>query len=265
MKIVISHIRNEEYLLQWWLPHHFKMFDHGVIIDYHSTDNSLELVKKLAPGWTILTSRNSNFSVRDVDAEVSEIEESLFKQFPDAWITVLNTTEFLIGNLNILDEYRGKKQVLVATTIMIDHYSQIGIEPDPNLPLIDQRTYGLEWSTNPEILWVVRGCRSFNSAPIDYLKDRDPGRLYLGEHDLRLSILWYGLSPYTELGIKRKLAIKEQIIDEDKKNNYGYQHLFDRKKLNELLFFYQDKIKDLSNIIGYIKNHDVPNIIIFNR
>jgi len=37
--ILFSHIYNEEYLLPFWLKHHKKIFDHGVIIDNFSTDN----------------------------------------------------------------------------------------------------------------------------------------------------------------------------------------------------------------------------------
>jgi FkbM family methyltransferase len=40
MTTLIGHFRNEEYLLPWWLRHHVPMFDHGVLIDYSSTDAS---------------------------------------------------------------------------------------------------------------------------------------------------------------------------------------------------------------------------------
>ncbi len=36
---LFSHIKNEEDLLPQWLNHHKHMFDHGVIIDFGSTDN----------------------------------------------------------------------------------------------------------------------------------------------------------------------------------------------------------------------------------
>ena len=43
---VISGIYNEEYLLPFWLEHHRKIFDHGVIVDWHSTDRSLEIIRE---------------------------------------------------------------------------------------------------------------------------------------------------------------------------------------------------------------------------
>ena len=50
---VISHIFNEEYLLPFWLENHKNMFDHGIIIDYCSTDSSVEIIKKYCPTWEL--------------------------------------------------------------------------------------------------------------------------------------------------------------------------------------------------------------------
>jgi hypothetical protein len=47
MKTVISHFYNEEYMLPWWLKHHRQYFDHGILIDYGSTDKSLDIIKKI--------------------------------------------------------------------------------------------------------------------------------------------------------------------------------------------------------------------------
>ena len=45
MKSIISHFYNEEYLLPWWLNHHKKYFDYGLMIDYNSPDISVEVIK----------------------------------------------------------------------------------------------------------------------------------------------------------------------------------------------------------------------------
>ncbi|MBJ3789276.1 glycosyltransferase family 2 protein, partial [Bacillus sp. OA1] len=44
-KTIISHFYNEEYLLPWWLMHHTKIFDHGILINRGSTDRSVEICK----------------------------------------------------------------------------------------------------------------------------------------------------------------------------------------------------------------------------
>ena len=51
--ILFSHIYNEEYLLPYWLNHHKKIFNHGVIIDNFSTDKSVDIIKSIVPDWEI--------------------------------------------------------------------------------------------------------------------------------------------------------------------------------------------------------------------
>ena len=60
MITVISHFFNEEYLLPFWLEHHSKIFDHGIMIDYCSTDRSVEIIRKFCPSWTIVKTQNIN-------------------------------------------------------------------------------------------------------------------------------------------------------------------------------------------------------------
>jgi glycosyltransferase involved in cell wall biosynthesis len=56
---LISHIYNEEYLLPSWLEHHKNMVDEIVIVDYNSTDSSLEICKRY--NCKILQSKNEMF------------------------------------------------------------------------------------------------------------------------------------------------------------------------------------------------------------
>src|SRR4051812_48551649 len=88
---VISHFWNEEFLLPYWLKHHYPLFDHGVLIDYASTDRSAEIIHELAPQWEVRSSANVWFDARDVDAEVMAVEREF-----NGWKVALNTTEFLL-------------------------------------------------------------------------------------------------------------------------------------------------------------------------
>ena len=54
MLTLISHIRNEALLLPQWIAHHRPMVDAATIIDYASTDESLDIVRTLAPDWRIV-------------------------------------------------------------------------------------------------------------------------------------------------------------------------------------------------------------------
>ena len=92
-RVVISHFFNEAYLLPWWLKHHREMFDHGVLIDWSSTDGSADICRQLAPSWEVVPSENAHFAAILCDFEVMKHEA----RFPDAWKIALNTTEFLVA------------------------------------------------------------------------------------------------------------------------------------------------------------------------
>ena len=98
---LISHIFNEEYLLPFWLEHHSQIFDHGIIIDYCSTDRSVEIINKICPKWKVVKTKNlnqngtPNFQAKLIDIEVNEIESTI-----DGYKMCLNATEFLICSNN---------------------------------------------------------------------------------------------------------------------------------------------------------------------
>ena len=70
---ILSHFYNEEYLLPYWLKHHRNYFDHGIMIDYASTDNSVDIIKTLCPNWRVVSSKNLNFEATSVDKEAKEM------------------------------------------------------------------------------------------------------------------------------------------------------------------------------------------------
>jgi hypothetical protein len=79
------------------------MFDMAMLIDYKSTDRSLEIIRNEAPKtWQIVPSRNKNFEATLVDNEVVDYE----KMHPNAWKIALHLPEFLVHyNLRqMLDE-----------------------------------------------------------------------------------------------------------------------------------------------------------------
>jgi len=92
MKLLLtSHFWNEEQLLPYWLKHHLPLFDHAVLVDYGSTDNSRDIIRELAPHWEVRSSRNKFFEAANCDEELMEIERS----YDGYWKMVLNTTEFV--------------------------------------------------------------------------------------------------------------------------------------------------------------------------
>ena len=90
MRTVFSIFRNEEYLLPFWIKHHRALFDHGVMINHHSTDNSCDIVRTLAPDWELISSQNQEWDTLDEDLEFMTHEARF-----EGWKITLNTTEFL--------------------------------------------------------------------------------------------------------------------------------------------------------------------------
>ena len=88
---VICHFRNEEVYLRYWLRHHVRLFDRGVLFDYGSTDRSREVIRELAPGWEVRPSRNALFHSLPIDAEAMAVEREF-----GGWKACLNVTEFLM-------------------------------------------------------------------------------------------------------------------------------------------------------------------------
>src|SRR3989338_10342568 len=75
--LLISHFYNEEFLLPYWISHHAPLFDHVVLIDYHSSDNSLNIIRKYAPShWKVVTTKNKYFEALSFDQEVRDIEKT---------------------------------------------------------------------------------------------------------------------------------------------------------------------------------------------
>ena len=100
---LITHMYNEEYLLPFWLINHKDMFDNIIIIDYNSTDRSLEICKKICPNCKVIPSINEYFDAQEIDREVMDIERSI-----DGIKIVLNVTEFLICENDIKDYFKEK-------------------------------------------------------------------------------------------------------------------------------------------------------------
>lgn len=241
MKSVICHFYNEEYLLPWWLNHHKKYFDYGLMINYKSTDRSVEIIKEICPDWQIVDSVNSEFSAAEVDDEVMYYEE----QIP-GWKIALNTTEFLIGKYSLLTEDQTPQNIFIPSFYFIDENDHTLV--DSNRPLYDQLTNGIDFMDNP----MIRKLRCLhNSNNLRY----PIGRHFLNYEDTSKDfiIFNYGFSPMNENLISRKLQIQNRIPESDKRSNLGAEHhdynrgLTKEKLYDTLNTVYRPQSKDLSS------------------
>jgi len=249
MKIVVLSTDTEHYLLQWWFPHTVKKFDFGVIVDFgwgEESDNTYELYKKFAPHWRYYKVSQTEVSNFLWDVLLIKIEKDLLSEFPGSWITTLNATEFIIGNLNSLDIFKTNKQVLIPCHLMNDLPEHENIEPDPNVPLLEQRHHGVHYKndfphphhgtsidlfnkTKPAgVLLNTRWMRSIHNYALDYLTKSvySVGRHFwdVSKYNGDLAILHLNLSPLTQTFIKRKTQIKRRLTQSDKAMDRGIHH-----------------------------------------
>ena len=209
MKTVICHFYNEEWLLPWWLKHHKQIFDHGVMINYASTDRSVEIIKELCPHWAIIDSRNANFADSvAIDKEVMDIEKVV-----GGWRMALNVTEFLYGNTDYLKSYVENP---APTQYLIGNYVFVDMEDpdrgqtilDHNYPLWKQRYWGYDDFVNngqPRGGIMSRMNRSIHNYPVTYSGGRHWGGTAKSFDDL--VIFYYGWADASEGGMKRKTQI----------------------------------------------------------
>jgi UDP-glucose 4-epimerase len=237
---LLTNIFNEEYLLPFWLNHHKNMFDKIIIIDYHSTDKSIEICKRIFPDCEIITTRNSHFDARDIDTEFMDIENSI-----EGIKIVLNTTEFLICEKSIKDLFSENLQPISYHINTVSPYSK--------------RIYN-----------VINYYELFSNLLNDnvvYHNDRwtrqlhnfSNGNYTVGRHGTHnpsittneAHIIWFGYYPMNNKLLNRKLQIKQNMSQRDKEQGLGYQHLFNKKEIFDIN--YQKSTTGLS-----LKNINLP-------
>lgn len=232
MRTVITHFFNEEYLLPWWLEHHVKIFEHGLLIDHGSTDNSADICRQIAPHWRLVKSRLTQF-----DAWLNDFEVMTHELEIKGWKIALNTTEFMIANpgLDEIERFlKTEKRAGVAASGMIMIDKQAGHEPLPGMPLVQQKPWAVD--TNR---FSRRWMRRLFGYPIFPDRNRfyhelpngmyHPGRHLSFHPDWKfrlpnLMVLHYAYAPWTESFIRRKIQIGSKIPDSDIEQGWGTHH-----------------------------------------
>uniref|UniRef100_A0A6C0D2I3 Uncharacterized protein n=1 Tax=viral metagenome TaxID=1070528 RepID=A0A6C0D2I3_9ZZZZ len=245
-KTLITHIYNEQYLLPFWLEHHKNMFDNIVIVDYHSTDKSLEICKSICPECKIITTRNEFFDASKVDAEIMDLENTI-----KGIKIVLNTTEFLFcknqihslfSNEHISYSIKSYAPYCIDNIELNDYKHFINKLIDPNVKYIQQEDRGLRQIHNFSNGNYTIGRHNTNNITID-------------TNDMY--IIWLGYFPFNDKLIERKLQIKNKMPESDKQKGFGIQHLNTKEDIIEINKKNVDNAKPLNEI-----NMDLYNILI---
>lgn len=240
--ILFSHFYNEDALLTQWIRHHAPLFDCAVLIDYNSTDQSRDIIRREAPdSWNVVASYNREFGAMAIDAEVSGYENSFNNNH---WRLALTTTEFLFTTgLRRKENPIFAAEHLNANAMRIQSLSSIDREDAPK----NDKSQALLRQKN---LFYLQddSCKGILSAEEErYMNNhynrfmhriRDFNNPYVvGRHEFRhastqtnLHILKMLYSPFPEL-FSRKLQIKNRIPESDKQFNFGHQHMVEYDKL----------------------------------
>ena len=245
MVTCISHFYNEEYLLPYFLKHHTQIFDHGVLIDYASTDNSAAICKEYAPDWEVRQSRNSDFNAGACDAEVMDIERSVA-----GWKCVLTTTEFLCGDIKSLTQQwdiQGSAAAQIRPCAIVDLKNRDPVLGEQRSPLEYCHTGYMDG-------WIT----PYKSRLIHTHPD---GQYSVGRHTTGLKdvlwhpegalLKWFGFAPWTSAMRARKMAIQTRMPQSDIDAGLGFQHILDDEKLT---LMWQSEVAisgDLREVPGY--------------
>jgi len=240
------HFYNEAYLLPWWLKHHYSIFDHGILIDYNSTDNSVEICKKLAPNWKIIPSRNTFFEAKAVDLEVMDIEKEI-----NGWKIALNVTEFFVcRDINFFVNYLeqlGVSTCAIRGAVIVDPPNTYSTPPSSGLSLVAQRQHGYF-----EDRYAEGHISNLSRSRIFHrMKDGayHPGRHQTNHptlvHPKGATLNWFAFSPWSNEFINRKLQIKTKIPSSDRDAGRGIQHFVGRQDLEDKLLSEAAKASDL--------------------
>jgi hypothetical protein len=235
MNTVITHFYNEEYMLPWWIKHHSKIFDNGILIDSNSTYNSFELSKELCPPhWKVVKTvyKDNFFSANDIDHEVKCYENTV-----DGFKIALTTAEFLFvpASLNSINEFIIKNNFNYLKTIGI---CMVDIDPN-DLPLYNEQLYARKH--HGMITGYSDPTHNFHMDTYNYFYGRHYhnkpyGDYALGRHWVNggyenncisddLFTLKYKYSPWNDNTIKRVKQFASKVPPVDIERGLGLPHL----------------------------------------
>lgn len=241
MKTVMTHFYNEQYLLPWWIKHHQKYFDHGILIDHHSTDNSIDVIKHYAPNWTIVKTGLQEFDSEKLEDENNRVAYQLIKH---GWRITLNTTEFIVGDFSKLNKYGPYTMLKLRSNIMVDQVQDLNQKLSYDDQLTDIKRYGIRYVEGDwDRCW--RWCRGFHN----YHHPFDRGRHYHTHDNEEFDILWYGYSPMTHELINRKVQIAPKVSRSDISLGFGKQHFADFEEQMKTYHKNLAMSEDLSDLI----------------
>lgn len=246
---ILSHFYNEEYLLPWWCEHHKRICDHAILIDYNSTDKSVDIIKEICPSWTVVKTSNKFFDAASTDREIETYEKTV-----SGWKVTLNTTEFLYGNVQQLKEITKPTQKFLGNYVFFDVFENMLL--DEKKPLHEQCFYGYkDWMDRTNMLSMLfRSSRSIHNKNIEY--PRHGGRHYSEQPSFYdFWIFYYGFCSMEPKMQKRKEQINTKISPNEKKSTIDHPNNTDWEELRWRIILYQrDMVHNVHEDVRWISS-----------
>ena len=263
MNTVITHFYNEEYMLPWWINHHKKLFDYGIMINHGSTDRSLDICKQMCPhNWKIVDTCISEFKTEYIDHEVKFYESTV-----DGFKAVLTLTEFFmtpmpLDHLNARIVYNDSKYMKTIGVCMVDMFpTEL---PDYNQPLFAQKHHGMITGyTDP--LNMHRPDTYKDLYGRFYHNDRygkyAPGRHWLTIDDKIYNaqdvfILKYKYSPWNESSINRIMQFTSKITMDDLQRGLCTPHMLVSEEHWSLYNYFRQTAYDLKDNVNFLNAYN---------
>lgn len=216
---LLTNVFNEEYLLPFWLNHHKNMFDEIIVIDYNSTDKSMEICEKICPKCKIIKTRNPYFGAEEIDKEFMDIENTI-----EGIKIVLNTTEFLFCEKSIKDIFIDSKPTSYAINA-VSPYSINSYNINNSCELFSNLL------NNDVVYHRDRGVRQIHNFPNGNYDHGRHSTFNISIPTNEAYIIWFGFYPMNDKLLKRKFQIQANIPQKDKDTGRGFHHLFSKDKV----------------------------------
>lgn len=227
---MVTHFRNEQMMLPFFIIHHAPMFDAVVGIDYLSTDKSVEIWSDYAPpGWKIVASNTGTvFDAVKTDAQVMEVEQ----QYPEHWTIALTLAEFLIYPYMKLDLFLRRQGDLQGQAFILDHPA-IVMHGDDRQPLLhyaslikQRRAYSTKIELPP--FFYCRMMHLGTSKTHQYETGRHKYKPIKGNNAVRMLnrrgyIAKWKWTPWPET-VQRLMEVGKTIPEADIKHGAGKHH-----------------------------------------
>ena len=245
---VITNFYNDEYLLPWWVKQHREMFDDAILIDWNSTDNSVGEIKKHAPAsWKIVKKRNLPLHQEYASmCEEQDLEVMQYEAGITGWRICLNTTEFMVGDLESQTRDDEPKNGHHVHTLKIYGWNPEG-QMSHDVPLWDQQYMGIDCRCGKHA--EHRSGRSLHNFTGSYGIGRHLAKPDLHNICRKLLLLHYGECLTSPQMIKRRLQIQNGLTQKDRRAGMGWHHIGDEKHMKNCAMQYIPELSDVRPVL----------------